>query len=918
MFRFSHWWELKIALMKTHPETILVVDDNHQIANFLAHELLPDLGYKTLVAHTGKAGLELLRTNPVSLMLLDMQLPDFTGLDLLRQLSSDGRKIPTILFTAHGSLEIAIDAFRLGVQDYLTKPVDIDSLVTAIARALNETRLIQEKEQLTTRLKEQVTWLKVLGKVGQCVTSSLNLDEVLRRIVEVGVHLTHAEEGFLALLDNPGNQLYLRAVKNIDEQKSKTLRLPVNDSLVGKVLQTRRPIRTMANPTDQSLKVSTGFLVHGLLHVPLISRGQAFGVLTVDNQISRREFTEADENILLSLADYAAVAIENAHLFEQAQVELRERKRTEQALRESERRYELAARGANDGIWDWNLTANQIYYSSRWKAMLGYEENEISNSPSEWFDRVHPDDLESLRLAISSHTSGVTTHFEKEFRILHKDGSYLWMLARGIAVQEQEAFANRMAGSLTDISLRAIADEKLLHDAFHDALTDLPNRALFVDRLSQVVEHSKRRGDHTFAVLFLDLDRFKDINDSMGHTVGDQVIVAVARLLAKGLRSMDTVARLGGDEFVIPVDDIKDAHAAVRVANWIQKALTTPLRIADHEILITASIGIVLSTIGYNQPEHVLRDADIAMYCAKSKGKARYEIFDPPMRERVIERLTLETELRQGIDRKELEVYYQPIVTLDEGQITGFEALLRWRHPTRGLLSPEKFLPVAEESGLIIPIDRWVIKEACRQLREWQNQIPQTKCLTVSINLSGKHISQPDIFPFLEKTLHQIGLDPTCLKIELTETSIIENNHNSTLVFEKLKAMGVQIQIDDFGVGYSSLGYLSKYPIDALKIDQSFVNQLDKNGNQLKIIQAIVNLTHRLGVDVIAEGIETNDQLSELKDLECKFGQGYLIYKPLDKAEVKFLLSEMVADGQVNASPQNLPPLLSPMFREPG
>ena len=609
--------------MRANQETILVVDDNLQISNFLVRELLPSLGYKTLAAHTGKAGLELLRANQVSLMLLDMQLPDFTGLDLLRQLAKEGRKTPTILFTAHGSLEIAVDAFRLGVQDYLTKPVDAECLNAAISRALNETRLIQEKELLTNRLKEQVTWLKVLSKVGQSVTSSLNLDDVLKRIVEAGVHLTHAEEGFLALLDNPSNQLYLRAVKNIDEEKSKTLRLPVNDSLVGKVLQTRRPIRTMTKSIDQSLKVSTGFLVHSLLHVPLITRGRVFGVLSVDNQISRREFSDADENILLSLADYAAVAIENANLFEQAHSELRERKRTEQALRESERRYELAARGANDGIWDWDLTTNQIYFSSRWKAMLGYEENEIGNTLSEWFDRVHPEDLESLRLDISSHTSGVTSHFEKEFRMLHKDGTYLWMLARGMAVQEKEAFTNRMAGSLTDITLRKITADKLRYDAFHDALTNLANRALFIDRLNLAVERSKRRKDYTFAVLFLDLDRFKDVNDSLGHSIGDKLIIAVSQLLAKGLRSMDTVARLGGDEFVILLDDIKDLNAAVRVANWIQKELTTPLRISDHEILITASIGIVLSTIGYNQPEHVLRDADIAMYYAKSKGKAR-------------------------------------------------------------------------------------------------------------------------------------------------------------------------------------------------------------------------------------------------------------------------------------------------------
>jgi EAL domain-containing protein (putative c-di-GMP-specific phosphodiesterase class I) len=253
------------------------------------------------------------------------------------------------------------------------------------------------------------------------------------------------------------------------------------------------------------------------------------------------------------------------------------------------------------------------------------------------------------------------------------------------------------------------------------------------------------------------------------------------------------------------------------------------------------------------------------------------------------------------LEHNELEVYYQPIVTLDEGKITGFEALLRWRHPSRGLLSPGEFMPIAEETGLIFPIDRWVIREACQQMCEWQKQIPEAKSLTMSVNLSGKQISQPDIFPFLENTLHQTGLEPSCLKIELTESSIIENNHHSTLAFEKLKAMGVQIQIDDFGVGYSSLSYLSKYPIDALKIDQSFVNQMNQNGNQMKIIQAIVNLTHRLGVDVIAEGIETSDQLNELKDLDCKFGQGYLIYKPLDKNEISLLLSELYVDHHTAA-----------------
>ncbi len=363
--------------MKTVKETILVIDDNRSIADFLVTSLLPSLGYEPLVAYDGTSGLALLKKRPISLMLLDLQLPDMSGIEVLRHLSSEGHRVPTILFTAHGSLEIAVDAFRLGVHDYLTKPVDPDCLKAAITRALRESRLQRDKEILTNKLKEQVSWLEVLSRVGQSVTSTLELDEVLRRIVEAGVHLTHAEEGFLALVDSQVDQLYLRAVKNIDEEKSKTLHLPVNDSLIGSVLRTSHPFRSIGLERDQPLKVSTGFLVHSLLHVPIFSKGKALGVLSVDNQIKRRDFTETDEAILTSLADYAAVAIENANLYQKAQQEIFDRQRAEQALKESEKRYELAVRGANDGLWDWDLNRNQMYFSPRWKGMLGYTEDEI-------------------------------------------------------------------------------------------------------------------------------------------------------------------------------------------------------------------------------------------------------------------------------------------------------------------------------------------------------------------------------------------------------------------------------------------------------------------------------------------------------------------------------------------------------------
>ncbi|HEX9618458.1 MAG TPA: EAL domain-containing protein [Anaerolineales bacterium] len=742
-------------------------------------------------------------------------------------------------------------------------------------------------------MNEQVNWLKVLSRIGQSLTSTLDLDEVLRRIVEAGVRLTQAEEGFLALLDESNDQLFLRAVKNIDHTRSSTMRIPVSDSLVGQVIATRRPLRIRQSDQEQPLKVSTGFLVRSLLHVPILSKGQVLGVLSMDNQAIRRDFTEVHEAMITSLADYASIAIENASLYEQAQQEIAERVRVESALRESEKRYELAVRGANDGLWDWDLQTNKIYFSPRWKSMIGYQDDELGDSPDEWFNRVHPEELERFRLEISAHLEGVTSHCENEYRMLHKDGSYRWMLCRGLAVWEENRVATRIAGSLTDITDRKYAEDKLIYDAFHDALTGLPNRALFLDRLTLAIERAKRREDYLFAVLFLDLDRFKDVNDSLGHLVGDRLLIAIAERLQKGLRTTDSVARLGGDEFVILIEDITDYQGATRVAQWIHEQLAEPYEMFENEVLVTTSIGIVFNNQEYNSPEDMLRDADIAMYYAKANGKARYEIFDPVMRSRIMERLALESELRQAIGRNELAVYYQPIVSLESGQLMGFEALVRWQNPARGLLRPAEFIHLAEETGLIIEIDRWVLREACLQMSEWKRNFPEALPLTISVNMSGRYITQPDLIPTIARVLNETGLNPENLKLEITENAIMENNQATREAFARLQSIGIQIQIDDFGIGYSSLGYLSQFPVNALKIDQSFVSKMDEDSSHMKIVQAIVSLTHRLGVGVIAEGLETSSQLEQLRALNCGYGQGYLISEPLDHESAQLLLSEL-------------------------
>jgi diguanylate cyclase (GGDEF)-like protein/PAS domain S-box-containing protein len=880
-------------------ETILVVDDNREIADFLSERILPSLGYEALVAYDGKSASDVLRSRKVSLIILDLQLPDTNGLDLLRQLVREGYNIPTILSTAHGSEHVAVEAFRLGVQDYLPKPVDMYSLDAALTRALTETRLGREKAMLTEQLKEQVSWLTVLSKIGKSVTSTLDLDLVLRRIVEAGVFLTDAEEGFLALLEERSGRLYLRAAKNIDQEAIETMRLPVADSLIGQVMKSGKPLRTARAEDDARLKVSTGFLVQNLLHVPILSRGEALGVLSVDNRVSKRAFTEADEAQLTSLADYAAVAIENARLYEQAQQEITERQRAEAALRVSEERYVLAVQGANDGIWDWDLIHDKVYYSPRWKAMLGYADKDISDSTDEWFDRVHPEDIERLRLDISSHLQGHTPHFENEHRMLHRDGDYRWMLSRGIAVFNEDKLAARMAGSQADITDRKHAEQRLLHDALHDTLTELPNRALFMDRLNYAVERAKRRDDYRFAVLFLDLDRFKDVNDSLGHMVGDDLLIAVGKMLVKGIRATDTVARLGGDEFVILLEDIADENAPIRIADWIKAQFNNTFELSGNEVFITTSIGIVLSKIGYQNAEDILRDADIAMYSAKARGRARYQIFEPEMREHVMKRITLESDLRQALDSHDLRVFYQPVVSLANGSLIGFEALVRWQHPERGLLLPREFLALAEETGMIIPLDRWVLRQACQQMRRWHEEIPTDPPMTISVNFSAKQLVQPDLVETVEEVLEETGLDPNSLKLEITENTIMETSQFTSGVFSNLQALGVQVQIDDFGVGYSSLGYLSHFPLNAVKIDRTFVGRMADDTNQVDIIQAIVSLTHRLGVGVIAEGVETEGQLDQLKQLGCEYGQGFLVSVPIDSEAAYTLLKETQSHGHI-------------------
>lgn len=560
----------------------------------------------------------------------------------------------------------------------------------------------------------------------------------------------------------------------------------------------------------------------------------------------------------------------------------------------SEQRFRELLQGMGAIAWEADAVNYKFtFVSQQAEKILGYPVEEWLTNTDFHTKYIHPDD----RLQVTNAYLSARSQSKQqviEYRVITADGRVLWLRDLVQVVKNKAGIVQLLRGVMTDITKYKHAEEQLQHDAFHDVLTGLPNRALFMHRLGQVVELAKRSQDYLFAVLFLDLDRFKVINDSLGHKVGDQLLIEISRRLEICIRSCDTVARHGGDEFVILLEDIKNVKDAIYVAERIQQELALPLNLSGHDVFAATSIGIALSTAGFNQPENLLRDADTAMYHAKSLGRSRHQVFDISMHTQAVAMLQLESDIRRAIERQEFRLYYQPIVSLSTGRITGFEALLRLWHPERGLVSPAEFLPIAEETGLIMPISEWVLREACYQLRLWQVQFPLNPPLTISVNLSNKHFQQPGLVKQIEQTLQTTGLDACSLKLEITESVIMEHTALATAMLSQLRALGVHICLDDFGTGYSSLSYLHRFPIDTLKIDRSFVSNMsvgDEENSKIQIIQTIIILAHKLGIDLIAEGVETQEQLAQLRQMKCKNAQGYFFSKPVSSKAVEALMA---------------------------
>jgi diguanylate cyclase (GGDEF)-like protein/PAS domain S-box-containing protein len=563
----------------------------------------------------------------------------------------------------------------------------------------------------------------------------------------------------------------------------------------------------------------------------------------------------------------------------------------EEALRRSEERFRSLLQNASDIVAIIDAEHRIRYISPTVERVLGYRPDDVLGVNA--LAAVHPDDQARVAALLDEELERPDNHPVVELRMRHHEGSwrYLEVIATNLI---DDPSIGGVVVNVRDITERKHFEQELAYQAFYDQLTGLPNRALFVDRLRHALARAARRNDR-LAVLFFDLDRFKVINDSLGHQAGDELLAAAARRLTGILRSSDTLARFGGDEFTVLVEDLTHSSGATGIADRIIETLRQPFTLAGHEVVVSASIGIVISTPAHTEPADLLREADIALYQAKGSGRARYVVFDPSRQVPAVTRLTMESDLRRAIERGELLLHYQPEVDLDSGRIVGMEALARWQHPARGLVQPSDFIPLAEETGLILPIGQWLLEQACRQVRTWQAAHRSVPPLMMSVNLSGQQFQHPDLVRMVARVLEQTGLDPAGLRLEITESVVVQDAESTVLTLLALKNLGVRLAIDDFGTGYSSLSYLTRFPVDTLKVDRSFVAGGGQDQRTLSVVRGVTALAHALGMDVTAEGIETAEQLSRVRAVRCDWGQGFYFFKPLPAADLTTILKTDVA-----------------------
>lgn len=841
------------SMSKHAKGSILVVDDNTNNLK-LVRTLLADKAYKVRVATSGEMALKSATTNPPDLILLDINMPGVDGYETCEKLKKDEstKSIPVIFLSAVKESFDMVRGFGIGGVDFVTKPFKPEVLMARIDTHLSLNKLQLKLQKFNDELER-----KVQERTLDLSEANLTLQLEVEKRVQAQNELLASEE------------LHRLTLANLE------------DTIVITTDNDGKP--TYISPNVEKI---IGYKEEEIYQLQCISK------LLGDNHDKKRfekEILTKDNKIKTLFVSVKKALIRKEVTIYTCQ-DVTDRKRAERELAFSEARLKYALAASNEGIWDWDMVKDKAYRNQACYSMLGFEPCNFTDAANEinWVKMLHPDDRQIFVDVRNKCLSNEISQFDVEYRCQNKNGDYIWLRTKGMLVERDEnTEPTRMVGTTTDITQQKEYQENLRQLATYDSLTGLPNRKLFIDMLQAAIARGKRKSSR-HSVLFLDLDRFKNVNDSLGHSTGDKLLEQVAQRISDILREDDIVARLGGDEFTILLQDIPESHRAAEIASRVIDVLNEPFNLQGQEVSIAPSIGIVFYPDHATNSEDLLKKADTAMYHAKQEGGQNYKFFSHAMDREAKLRLELEGELRQSINRNEFILFYQPKVDLQEGVIVGMEALVRWNNQNKGIVAPNHFIPIAEETGLIVPIGNIVLHQAATHTKGWFNKkLFNNK---VAVNISARQFKQEDLLFQIDRILDETRLAPEYLELELTEAAVIQNMDMTINIMSKIKDRGITLALDDFGTGYSSLSYLKKFPIDTLKIDMSFIRDMQQSEANKNIVNSIIELAHSLKLKVVAEGVETLEQAHVLAAMECDIMQGYLFSKPLDNQDFESLL----------------------------